>query len=207
MGIRARENHRKTKWGDLPHEFDPGLYRSRYLDVQGRDDQKLPGHFRATGVAEGRNASAISDRTSFVRLAKAADSVLEIGPLANPALRGDGVKYFDVLPTEGLRRRAQERGLDSDDCPSIDYVSPTGDLSVIAETFDAVLSCHAIEHQPDLIRHLLQVAHVLDPGGSYFLANPDVADASLNAKGHYLTCGREEGRKLCRERLLPGVRS
>ena len=58
--------------------------------------------------------------------------------------------------------------------PKIDYVSPTGDLSVITERFEAVFSSHVVEHQPDLVRHLNQVAAVLKPGGRYYILMPDM---------------------------------
>jgi hypothetical protein len=35
------------------------------------------------------------------------------------------------------------------------------------------VSSHAIEHQPDLVRHLVNVSNLLSPGGRYFLAVPD----------------------------------
>lgn len=100
-------------------------------------------------------------------------AVLEIGPFYCPRLRGTGIKYFDILDQNQSRERAAMLGLDPAGCPPIDYVSPTGDLRMVDEKFDAVFSSHCIEHQPDLIRHLCDVAGLLRPGGAYFLIIPD----------------------------------
>ena len=37
----------------------------------------------------------------------------------------------------------------------------------------AVFSSHCIEHQPDLVRHLQEVANLLEPDGAYFLLIPN----------------------------------
>ena len=44
---------------------------------------------------------------------------------------------------------------------------------MVDRPFAAVVSCHSIEHQPDLVRHLNQVRDILQPGGQYFLIIPD----------------------------------
>lgn len=99
--------------------------------------------------------------------------ILEIGPLDRPAVRGPHVRYFDVLDQAGLAHLAAAEGREPANCPVIDFVSPTGDLSGIDEEFDLVFSSHAVEHQPDLIAHLQGVARLLRPGGEYRLAIPD----------------------------------
>jgi hypothetical protein len=114
-----------------------------------------------------------SIRTDFFRLIADAASVLEIGPLGNPALRGPNVRYFDVLPTEELRAKAGILGHEPSKCPEIHYFSREADLSVVPDRFEAVVSSHAIEHQPDFISHLLKVANLLDIGGCYWIACPD----------------------------------
>ena len=99
-------------------------------------------------------------------------SVLEIGPFGRPRLKGDHVSYFDVLDQPTLIARARARGR-ADDCPFIDYVSPTGDLSVVTEKFHSIFASHALEHQPNLVRHLQQVEQLLLPDGRYWLILPD----------------------------------
>lgn len=102
------------------------------------------------------------------------DSALEIGPFNNPTIAGPGVRYFDVLDADALRARAASIGYEAAGIPAtIDFVSPVGDLAVVDRTFSAVVSSHAVEHQPDLIRHLKGVARLIEPGGHYYLIVPD----------------------------------
>ena len=116
---------------------------------------------------------AVVDRNAFVGLIPLNNSVLEIGPFAQPVLRGPHVRYVDVLSTEDLRKRARALGMDETKVPNIGWVSNGSDLSVVNDTFDAVVSSHAIEHQPDFVGHLNQVADLLKPNGSYYLLVPD----------------------------------
>lgn len=116
---------------------------------------------------------AVADRNAFVGLIPLTNSVLEIGPFAQPVLRGPHVRYVDVLSTEDLRKRARALGMDEKKVPNIGWVSNGSDLSVVNDTFDAVVSSHAIEHQPDFVGHLNQVADLLKPNGSYYLLVPD----------------------------------
>lgn len=157
----------------LPQEFDHAIYRALSPALARLDEIELERHFRMQGANDGQTALIVRNRSDFVKLAATASSVLEIGPLAAPALRGPNVRYFDVLDSAALREKAAQHGLDPEACPSIDYVSPTGDLSVISEMFETVFSSHVIEHQPDLVRHLADVARLLVPGGRYFLVVPD----------------------------------
>ena len=116
---------------------------------------------------------AVADRNAFVGLIPLTNSVLEIGPFAQPVLRGPHLRYVDVLSTEDLRKRARALGMDETKVPNIGWVSNGSDLSVVNDTFDAVVSSHAIEHQPDFVSHLNQVADLLKPNGSYYLLVPD----------------------------------
>ena len=159
--------------GALPAEFDPAFYRATYADLAGFDDAALSRHWFDHGIAEGRAGSAGATRGGFIQMLEQTGSILEIGPLANPIVRGDHVSYFDVLPTEPLRAKAASHGLDVSQVPEITYFSEVADLSVIPDKFDAAVSAHTIEHQPDLVQHLRAVAGLLVPGGRYFLAVPD----------------------------------
>ena len=118
-----------------------------------------------------RLAQPIS-RATFLRDIDPADC-LEIGPFDNPQIKGDGVRYFDVLDTESLRKRARRHGRSFSGVPRIDFVSPTGTLGVIDERFRSVFSAHVVEHQPDLVRHFQDVARILEPGGIYHVVCPD----------------------------------
>ena len=158
---------------EFPEEFDARYYRKRYPDLKNLTERELEAHYFSFGIRDGRQGSPAADRSEFVKLAGRHATVLEIGPFANPALRGANVRYFDVLNTEELRRRAAAHGVDPRGCPAIDYVSPVGDLAVVDRTFAAVFSSHVIEHQPDLVTHLQSVAKLLDVEAYYFLAVPD----------------------------------
>ena len=151
--------------------FDAGFYRDAYADLRSFPDDVLLEHFILHGIDEGRQACRDSTREGFASLLPTGRPILEIGPFANPFLRGPDVRYADALTTEQLRARATKLGLDPDGCPPISY--PTLDLRTIRDRFHAVLSCHCIEHQPDLVRHLQAVEGLLEPGGSYFLIIPD----------------------------------
>lgn len=158
---------------ELPTEFDVRYYRKRYPDLKNLTDRELEAHYFSQGIGDGRQGTPAAARPEFVALAGGHPSALEIGPFANPALRGENVRYFDVLDTENLRRRAVVHGVDPEKCPPIDYVSASGDLSAVDRSFAVAFSSHVIEHQPDLIAHLQSVARLIESDGYYFLAIPD----------------------------------
>ncbi len=153
---------------------DPGFYGRMYPDLQGMDADALMHHYQRYGEAEGRVAAAFASRQGLFTTLTEDDAILEIGPFTNPVICGPRVRYFDVLDKAGLIERALEHQRPTAGAVDIDYVSPTGDLSVIRdEKFDVVISSHCIEHQADLIRHLNQVADLLTSGGNYLLIIPD----------------------------------
>ena len=115
----------------------------------------------------------VISRDSFLKKISTIDKVLEIGPFTNPCLRGKNVYYFDVLNKENLILRAKENNYPVTEIPEIHFVSADGNLEVVNETFDNVLSSHCVEHQPDLIKHLKDVSDILKPGGTYYLIIPD----------------------------------
>ena len=158
---------------DLPPELDLAFYRLVHDDLAAFDDETLTAHFEAYGRAEGRLASPAAHRYGFMALVPADGDVLEIGPFTKPCVRGPRVRYFDVLDQAGLRERAALHGQPTETCPAIDFVSPIGDLSVVEGTYDAVVSSHCIEHQPDLVAHLRAVERLLRPGGRYLMMVPD----------------------------------
>ena len=99
---------------------------------------------------------------------------LELGPLDRPIMaKRDGfdVQIVDYLDTEALREK-----YNSDDHPDVDpsaieevdFVSHGESLSeLIGEegVFDWVLASHVIEHIPDLVTFLQDVARILRPDG------------------------------------------
>ena len=98
---------------------------------------------------------------------------LEIGPYFTPVLKGDNVRYFDVLDKEGLIEKAKIDKISIENIPHIDYVEPHGDMSVIKQKFDIVFSSHNVEHQVNLVKHFQQVENLLKKGGKFYLAVPD----------------------------------
>ncbi len=156
-----------------PPELDASFYRALYPDLASMTNNQLSAHWARFGTSEGRRGSAASVRAGLFSLIEPSDAALEIGPFTNPAITGPNVKYFDVLDRAGLTERARAIAYPHERAVPIDFVSPNGDLSVITGQFDVVVSCHCIEHQPDLIAHLTHVSRLLRPGGAYLLVIPD----------------------------------
>ncbi|MEZ5828021.1 MAG: hypothetical protein R3D01_06365 [Hyphomicrobiales bacterium] len=154
-------------------EFDPAFYRQGHPDLAKFSDAELVAHYDRHGRAEGRLASPLAMRAAFVAALRNLQPALEIGPFASPCLAGRGVRYLDVLDTEQLKQRAREHKLKPAGVPHIDYVSQPDQLDTRGDRFTLVFSCHAIEHQPDLVRHLQQVESILVPGGAYAVIVPD----------------------------------
>lgn len=118
-----------------------------------------------------RGLKSAVDRDKFLAPIRSIENTLEIGPFYAPLL--PNACYFDVLNRQQLRSRAAMLGFDNSGCPEIDYVSAEGDLTIVDRTFDAVLSSHAIEHQPDFVSHLQIIEQMLTSGGKYYLIIPD----------------------------------
>ena len=157
--------------GIPPQEFDAQLYKNLWTDLADMSEAELAVHYQEFGREEGRRCHQIVDRSQFASIADG--MVLEIGPFASPVIKGPQARYADILPTEQLKKNAVELGLDDSSVPNIDWVVEPTDLSPIDQTFDSVFSSHAIEHQPNLVKHLQQVESLLNEGGRYFLAIPD----------------------------------
>ena len=160
--------------GVIAPEFCADFYRQTQADLRDFTEDQLADHYREHGKNEGRCASPADFRDGFIAQINHCRSILEIGPAVRPTLSGSNVQYFDIADRAGLIARACRENYDISRCPNfIDYVSPEGDLGVVDVKFDAIFSSHCVEHQPDLIRHLHQVASILNPGGCYYLMIPD----------------------------------
>jgi SAM-dependent methyltransferase len=160
---------------EFPPEFDANIYKKLYKNIAYYDDASLLSHYENQGKKEGKRAFCLENRLDFVDLIPRDKSVLELGPFFRPLMSGKNVSYFDILDKEALVLRAKALGFPSEasNCPDIHFVSSTGDLSIVNEKFDFVLSSHVIEHQPNLVGHLKQVENILKPNGHYFLMAPD----------------------------------
>lgn len=156
--------------GLFPEAFDAKVYREKNFN-----DEALKSHYMLFGKHEGRYCSHAAHREYLAALIYDVTPALEIGPFSAPVLNPATAKFFDVLSQEGLMQRARKIGepYNPDTVPRIDYVSPTGDLTIINEKFDLIFSSHCIEHQPNLIKHFLDIEKILNPGGVYVFIIPD----------------------------------
>jgi SAM-dependent methyltransferase len=155
----------------LPWEFEPEAYRQQLPGFEDAATDDLVEHYNESARRWACPATAAAP--AAVRRWSPPMLALEIGPVRLPVLSGPNVRYCDVLDTEQLRRRAPDHGVDPTSVPAIDYVMKNCSLDDIPVQFDAILSSHAIEHQPDLVGHLQQVERRLAPGGRYFVLAPD----------------------------------
>ena len=122
----------------------------------------LPGWLARAGVAEGRG--------------------LEIGPLHAPRLpkASFAVEYVDHATTEELRQKYADDGEMADrlhEIVEVDHVWNGDEPLVVVvgqeSAYDFVFASHVVEHAPDMIGWLREIAAVLVDGGKLCLAIPD----------------------------------
>jgi hypothetical protein len=116
---------------------------------------------------------------------------LEIGALCRPVVRpGEGpIVYADHLDTAGLRAKyANDPNVDGAAIVPVSYVLDGRPLAeVVAERrFEYVIASHVIEHLPNPVRWLKEVAAILEEGGVLSLVIPD--------KRYTFDCRRENTR-------------
>ena len=165
-------------------DFNPTIYRNRYFDLAELDDMQLIDHYRDYGINENRVPTCISTREEFLSLLTDQSSVLEIGVFDSPSLdflrESSEVKvihYSDWFDRDELIERAitiKNAGGDRDPSkvPELEWVLSRG-FDQINHTYDAIVSHHCAEHQPDLIQHLLDVRSILSDGGWYLISLPN----------------------------------
>lgn len=154
-----------------PPTIDPATYRATDPALAGLDDAAAIAHYRAHGRERGVVASPLAVRENLLAFIDDDSTILEIGPFWQPLKRGPKVEYLDILDADQLRARAVATGGDPAGVPPV--IHHVGGLDAVGRSFDVVLSSHAIEHQPDLVRHLQAVERILMPGGAYVLIVPD----------------------------------
>ena len=108
---------------------------------------------------------------------------LEIGPLNQPLVTKNmvDVHYVDVFSAAHLRDHyALDPNVKVEDIPDIDFVlsTPDGLLSLSEAVqpgapFAWVIASHVVEHVPDVISWLEQIAEIIDDGGLLLLVVPD----------------------------------
>jgi len=158
----------------MPIDFNPEIYKQLYADLVDMNDDQLLRHYLAFGINEGRRCNAIKNRSDFTGLISKEMKVLEIGPFTNPVVTGENVQYADYLSTDELRERATAHKRNLDFIPNVEFVLSNIELGNIDCSFDAVISSHCIEHQLDLLQHLIDVEKLISVrGGKYFVLIPD----------------------------------
>tara|TARA_B100000405_G_scaffold11283_1_gene9913 strand:+ start:1394 stop:2338 length:945 start_codon:yes stop_codon:yes gene_type:complete len=171
--------------GPFPSDqFCLASYRANNPDVASYSDKKLLEHYDQHGKHENRITTSISTREEFLSLLKGRTSLLEIGVFDSPSLdflvdseEQPVIHYADYLNKEDLIARAEllkSRGLCRNPCnvPEIKWVLSDG-YEQIDATYDAVVSHHCIEHQPDLISHFTDIRSIIFPGGWYLFTVPN----------------------------------
>jgi hypothetical protein len=108
---------------------------------------------------------------------------LEIGPLNQPLVTKNmvDVHYVDVFSAAHLRDHyALDPNVKVEDIPDIDFVlsTPDGFLSLSEAVqpgapFAWVIASHVVEHVPDVISWLQQIAEIIDDEGLLLLVVPD----------------------------------
>lgn len=159
----------------FPKSFDSDFYKKNNTDLKFMNNDELNEHYNTFGIYEGRFCSEGQTRQYYYTLNKKFNDLLEIGPFDNPILRGDNVKYFDVLNKDELLERAKNIGRINqlNNIPFIHYVDKNAQLNIINKKFDIVLSCHSIEHSLNIVKHLNDVEKILKDNGYYIVICPD----------------------------------
>lgn len=161
-----------------PDQFSASAYRANSADLESFSDEELVKHYHSYGKKENRVSTSISSKQDFLSLLKGKQNLLEIGVFDNPTLdfiadseESVTIHYADFLSRDELIARAGDVGRNPQSVPEIKWVLSDG-YDQIDVLYDAVVSHHCVEHQPDLIAHLLNITSILRPGGWYFFSVP-----------------------------------
>lgn len=140
-------------------------------------------HYRRLGYREGRalHPEAFMSRGEklCVGLNLASMTGVEIGPLTTPVVRKDqgSVLYIDHTDTGNLRRKyLNDSKIDRDQIVHVDRVWGMQTLQECVGSgvaVDYVIASHVMEHVPDVVTWLQEIAAILRPGGTVRLAVPD----------------------------------
>ena len=174
--------------------FNQDLYLELNPDVKkaGKNPKE---HFLKFGINEGRPwqkshkskelsigeiiQSKFNSRNEFLSLLKNYNSMLEIGCFDKPSLeefrknKKVKISYADWLSKEQLQERASKiKGRNKDNVPEIKYVLAKG-YEQIKFNYEAVISHHCIEHQPNLVVHFNQIYKIIKNKGTYFASIPN----------------------------------
>lgn len=124
------------------------------------------------------NMQTCCEFRKFIKSFSSDLSCLEISPYHSPLLKNTKCKTFDVVNKEKLVDKCKNDINIKDMCGNInevDYVNEKGDLSMIDNKFDLIVSSHCIEHTTDILQHLLDVSNLLNSEGIYVCFIPNRA--------------------------------
>ena len=159
----------------FPLSYNYKIYKLKNIDLILLDNEQLYNHYLNFGINEGRICNEIESRQDITKFISNDFKCLEIGPFDCPVIKGENVKYFDVLNKEELIERAKSinRTSQINNIPFIHYHNNNANLKIINDKFNLILSCHSIEHQINFIKHLNDVSELLLPNGCYVIICPD----------------------------------
>jgi hypothetical protein len=102
---------------------------------------------------------------------------LELGPLYSPVISKDEarVEYVDHMSIKDLRKKYAGHHLPFNQFVSVDHVLINNSLkqTLKSKKYDYIVASHVIEHIPDMVSWLKDVASVLSDGGILSLVIPD----------------------------------
>ena len=137
---------------------------------------------------------------------------LEIGALSRPVVKKTGcdgrIFYVDFATTEQLRTKYKgDPNVNIDEIVETDYVWGKQTLPELlkGKVFDFVIASHVIEHVPNMLGWLQEVAAVLKDGGVLSLAIPDKR-YSFDIKRNLTSMG-ELVESYLQDRRRPSVKS
>ena len=204
-------------------QFSLEAYRLKNPRLSHFSDEQLLNHYNKHGKKENRNATIISDRKEFLSLLVGKSCLLEIGVFDSPSLDfiADSdetavVHYADFLSREELIARANQISLnggsrDPQNVPEIRWILSEG-YEQIDVNYDAVISHHCIEHQPDLIAHLWNVKSILCSGGWYLFSIPNkyhcfdhfIPESTIVdvISAHYMRCNKPSFKSVLEHRVF-----
>lgn len=157
----------------------PGNGFSAFLPRPLWVDDAISLHAEDGSVARARIDSATAAR--IAELTRYADPArqtgLEIGPLDRPLIPKGRFRvfYLDQASKQVLTSRYQGHGVHIPSVVDPDFAVGDGDFlaAVGALRFDYAIASHVIEHVPDMVTWLADIASILKPGGELRLVIPD----------------------------------
>ena len=160
--------------GDLKSHMEP--FKNYPMDITFIDaDGTQPGISTGAVLKKKNLVAAKTTRHSFIEAHCQLDSsstILEFGALDNPTFRRPEytVKYLDYASKEELNEKNSANPRYAlDKLVDVDFVG----LGSVDQTFELAVANHVIEHVPDIIGWINDIADILTKDGRLFLSIPD----------------------------------